>query len=538
MKPTAITLRTLTLTLTLAAGHSLAVGAERTILASRDLGGLPADALANAAAISGNGRFVAFTSDADNLTGDAAAAFPRVFVFDTETNLTTAITVGVLNAAPNNSSEAPGISADGRFVVFYSDATNLDLINTPTSAHPGWPQCYIHDRQTGTTELVSLSGIGAWGNDNSVDSGYPPAVSDDGRFVAFVSRASNLVSGGVFRTQVYLRDRGDAANGIPAETFLISVASGTGVASNLSAGLPKLTVANGQVLIAYRGTSNNIVPGDTNTAADIFLGSFTPRTPGNFSTSLTNTRVSTTASGGQAGGISRAPDISDDGNLVVFASRATNLDPLGGDANGNYDVFIKRIDTGAIRRISNSSDGDAAFGFSDDPVISGDGSTVAFQSNSPNLIDGDTNGQLDAYVYSVATQTLSRVSLADNGEQSPGGGAFPAISNDGRFVAFESTSSLTSVATTVSNVYIRDRNAPGTGCLADVANTDGDPTPDGVVDNGDFQAFFAAFFLAPGDPAQLVADVANTDGDPTPDGVVDNGDFQAFFAAFFACVGG
>ena len=68
---------------------------------------------------------------------------------------------------------------------------------------------------------------------------------------------------------------------------------------------------------------------------------------------------------------------------------------------------------------------------------------------------------------------------------------------------------------------------------ADIANTDGDPGADGVVDNGDFQAFFSAFFLPAGNPAALVADVANTDGDPTPDGVIDNGDFQAFFASFF-----
>ncbi len=69
--------------------------------------------------------------------------------------------------------------------------------------------------------------------------------------------------------------------------------------------------------------------------------------------------------------------------------------------------------------------------------------------------------------------------------------------------------------------------------IADIANTDGDPGPDGAVDNGDFQAFFSAFFLPEGNPAALVADVANTDGDPSPDGVIDNGDFQAFFASFF-----
>ncbi|MCE2967714.1 MAG: GC-type dockerin domain-anchored protein [Phycisphaerales bacterium] len=74
----------------------------------------------------------------------------------------------------------------------------------------------------------------------------------------------------------------------------------------------------------------------------------------------------------------------------------------------------------------------------------------------------------------------------------------------------------------------------GTICVADVANTDGDPLPDGVVDNGDFNAFFSAFFAAEGDPARLVADVGNTDGELGRDGVVDNGDFQLFFAQFFA----
>src|SRR5207249_1268748 len=204
----------------------------------------------------------------------------------------------------------PALSADGRFVAFGSDATNLVAGDTN-----GTTDVFVHDRQTGTTERVSVaSGGGTQGNGKSGGFFAFPALSADGRFVAFQSDATNLVAGDTNgTTDVFVHDRQTAT------TERVSV-------NGFSAG-PALS-ADGR-FVAFHSTGSNLVAGDTNGATDVFVHD---RQTG------TTERVSGASDGTQGNDASAGPALSADGRLVAFHSSATNL--VAGDANRAYDVFV------------------------------------------------------------------------------------------------------------------------------------------------------------------------------------------------------
>ncbi len=152
----------------------------------------------------------------------------------------------------------------------------------------------------------------------------------------------------------------------------------------------------------------------------------------------TTERVSVATGGAQATDTSFTGAISADGRFVAFFSDATNL--VSGDTNSTYDVFVHDRQTGATERVSVATDGTEADGVSETPAISADGRFVAFRSGATNLVSGDTNASADIFVHDRQTGTTERVSVATNGDQATGGGSSnPAISADGRFVAFWST---------------------------------------------------------------------------------------------------
>lgn len=169
------------------------------------------------------------------------------------------------------------------------------------------------------------------------------------------------------------------------------------------------------------------MPGDTNDRTDIFVRD---RQLG------VTTRVSVSDTEQQAGKASRIPRISDDGRYVVFVSDAANLVP--GDGNGHADVFVRDLQLATTTLVTVSSGGEQAEVGGYAPDISGDGHRVAFQSYSSNLVPGDTNGTDDVFVRNLATGSTRRVSLTSSDQQSEAGGYEPAISGDGRYVAFVS----------------------------------------------------------------------------------------------------
>ncbi len=363
--------------------------------------------------ISSDGRFVAFASDASNLVEADTNGTTDVFVRDRETGATSRVSVGSNGVEGNALSYEPSISDDGRFVAYSSDASNL-----VGSDANGARDVFVHDRLAGTTTRVSLAGGGAEANGGSLGS----AISGDGRYVAFFSVASNLVTGDTNGTfDVFVHDRQTGT------TTRVSVSS-AGDQGNSGSFSPSIS-GDGR-FVAFDSLASNLVSGDTNARWDCFIHD---RQAG------TTWRVSVDSGGGQGDGASNEPSISGDGWYVAFTSVASNL--VGADANGKGDVFVHDRQTGTTTRVSVDRNGVEANEVSGQPSISDDGRFIAFEAYASNLVPGDVNGNTDVFLRDQLAGTTVRVSAVVPGDQANGPSAYPAISGDGRYVAFASTAS-------------------------------------------------------------------------------------------------
>jgi Tol biopolymer transport system component len=322
------------------------------------------------------------------------------------------ISVGSNGVQGDRDSFFPKLSADGRFVAFGSLAGSL----VPGDTN-GATDVFVRDRRTGITERVSLGPGGSQGNG---DSGSP-ALSADGRFVALISEAGNLVPGDTNgATDVFVRDRRTGA------TARVSLGP-NGVQGDGDSYYPALS-ASGR-FIAFASNAGNLVPDDTNGAWDVFVR--------DRRTGITE-RVSLRPDGVQANSHSLRPALSADGRFVAFESFAGNLVP--GDTNRTNDVFVRDRRTGTTERVSVRTGGAQGNNSSTSPALSAGGRFVAFWS-SANLVPGDTNSTNDVFVRDRRTGRTERVSLGPNGAQSNGPSYSPALSAGGRFVAFESEAS-------------------------------------------------------------------------------------------------
>ena len=348
------------------------------------------------------------------------------------------------------------------------------------------------------TARVSVGPNGTQGDSFS----YSPAVSRDGRFVAFSSLATNLLPAGVDTNgagDVFVRD---LALGTTAR---VSVATG-GAETSGGAGLPAIN-DDGRY-VAFSSTAANLVAGDTNAQLDVFVHD---------RNTTTTTRVSVATGGGEGNSASWRQQISADGRYVTFDSLATNLVP--GDTNGANDVFVHDRTTGVTERVSlNSSEQQAGAGcwsawpsisddgrfvafrsspcawglpsvtvgsniwlrdrtngttqiiaggnsggspfFHDSPAVSGDGRFVLFTSNQSTVVAGDTNNAYDVFVFDRTTSTYALVSLGVGGVQGNASVGSPAtISDDGRWVAFSSdaTNLVPGDTNGVHDAFVRDR---------------------------------------------------------------------------------
>jgi tricorn protease-like protein len=267
------------------------------------------------AAISANGRYVAFFSFASNLVSGDTNAVPDVFVHDRKTGQTTRVSVATGGTQGNNDSLHPSISGNGRYVTFFSSANNL--VNGDTN---DTGDIFIHDRETGQTSRVSVASDGSQGNGDSEF----PSISGTGRYVAFFSVASNLVSGDTnFASDIFVHDRQTG------KTTRVSVAS-DGAQANDGVGIPSIS-ATGRY-VAFESFASNLVGGDTNNSQDIFVHD---RQTGK------TTRVSVATGGTQGNGDSFIIDtssISVNGRFVAFFSSASNL--VSGDTNNSQDIFV------------------------------------------------------------------------------------------------------------------------------------------------------------------------------------------------------
>ncbi len=363
--------------------------------------------------ISADGRYVAFASEATNLVSGDTNGVPDVFVHDRTTGQTTRVSVASDGSEGNSSSYDPSISADGRYVAFASAASNLVPGDTNYVM-----DIFIHDRTTGQTTRVSVALDGSQVNSASEH----PSISADGRYVAFTSYASNLVPGDTNNgTDVFVHDR------ITGQTTRVSVASG-GRQANYESNNPFIS-ADGRYVTFYSEASN-LVPEDTNEIPDIFVHD---RTTGQ------TTRVSVASDGSEGNDQSYYPSISADGRYVAFSSDASNLVP--GDTNWQGDIFIHDRTTGQTTRVSVASDGSEGNSSSFYLSISADGQYVAIGSYASNLVPGDTNNGTDVFVHDRTTGQTTRVNVASDGSQANNHSYNLSISADGRYVAFSSEAS-------------------------------------------------------------------------------------------------
>lgn len=351
----------------------------------------------SSSSVSADGRYVAFRSAADNLVPDDINDAHDIFIHDTVTGDTSRVSVASDGTQGNGSSESPSISADGRYVTFTSNASNLLEEDSNDSR-----DIFIHDRVTGETERVSVSSEGTQANDFSL----LPKISADGRFVTFVSYATNLVEGDTNGWRdIFLRDLETG------RTTRVSVAS-DGQQGDFSSYWPSLS-SDGRY-VAFYSRSSNLVADDMNASGDIFIHD---------TADGSTTRVSLSSDGAQANSNSDHPEISADGRFVAFRSSADNLVP--DDTNGFLDIFVHDTETGLTTRVSVSSDGTQGNGDSLFSSISTDGRFVAFDSRADNLVVGDSNEDTDVFLHDRMRNAETAYSIAgritdQNGNPIPG----------------------------------------------------------------------------------------------------------------------
>ena len=362
--------------------------------------------------ISEDGRYVAFEYFGDNLGGEVTSFIDNIFLHDTHTGETTLVSVASDGSQGNSSSEDPSISGDGRFVAFQSGATNLVSGDNNEER-----DIFLHDSHTGETTLVSVASDGSQGNSYNGWSDSP-SISGDGRFVAFESKSPYLVVGDTNESvDVFLHDTHTG------ETTLVSVASdgsqGNDDSECYNSG-PAIS-ADGRY-VAFCSFATNLVSEDNNEESDVFLhDTHTGET----------ILVSVASDGSHWNRYTTAPSISRDGRYVAFTAELSDTSYIGA-------IFLHDTQTGETALVSVASDGSQGNSHSNNPSISGDGRFVVFESKSTNLVIGDTNESVDVFLHDTKTGETIRVSVDSDGIHWVGDSMSPSISGDGRYVAFES----------------------------------------------------------------------------------------------------
>lgn len=396
--------------------------------------GVQANGRSEAPSISSDGRYVAFLSAATNLVAGDLNGVQDIFVHDRDTDSTERVSVASDGTEANAESLQVAISADGRYVAFMSKASNLDILIPDTN---GFSDIFVHDRDLDMTERVSLDSLG----DEADAESMHVAISADGQYIAFMSKASNLDivtpdTNGVSDIFVHDRDFGT--------TERVSVDSDGNEANGAS--FFAAISSDGQI-VAYASAASNLVSGDTNNLTDIFVHDRQTGTtelvigPAEFDTGSSIIFVE--------------PVISPDGLFVGF--RSDDDDLVAGDTNNSFDTFDIERDTAFIARSSVSSSGVQGNSDSGNPSLSSDNRFVVFSSLATNLVSQDTNGFEDVFVRDHDEGLTKRISLSVNCEEGNSGSFHSVVSGDGQTVAFTSAASnlVTDDSNSALDVFVR-----------------------------------------------------------------------------------
>ncbi len=357
---------------------------------------------------------------------------------------------------PDGTSSQPSVSGDARRIAFTSRATNL----VAADANGEVADVFVYDQASSAVELVSAGPNGEAADGRSEQ----PVLDGDGSHVAFTSHADNLVPG----------DRNEAA-----DVFVLAPGSGLVRASVSNEGdeadgpsyEPDIS-ADGRYVV-FTSNAGNLVEGDANGQADVFVRDLLTEVTVLVSASHRDRKTDRSADGE-----SSAPAISPDGGHVSFSSDAPDV--VEGDGNHRQDVFLRDLTAARTQMVSLGRGGRTgqnkamARGFAGVSDVSRDGKFVAFESDATNLAGRDRNRRTDIFVRDTTKQSTRRVSLSTTDEEGSGASGLPAITPDGRYVAFSSRADDLVAKNTVGlDVFVRDVTGGGT-VLVDV-NSQGRP---------------------------------------------------------------
>ncbi len=548
-------------------------------------------------AMTPDGRYVTFVSAANDLVSGDANGIPDIFVRDLQSNTTMLVSVGATSTSsisPTGSSETPEITPDGRYVAFYSTATNLVpgvtttgevYIRDLTAGNTIWASANarsIFQSMTGGTNEVScnfsISTNGQFvafeactnlpagviprgiilryhvqGNFTDVICSNAPVPAEsfeeihnldmtpDGRFVAFVATVGN---NSLTNTAVYLWDAqtgsntlvspdqntGGPASGVcdspvvstngqyvaflsdgtslvpgplngPYHVYLRNVQAGATIlldadTNGTGFGVISVTVpslSDDGCVIAFESGDDNIVPNDGNPDSDVFVRELAAGTA-----ELISVHDPSLPSVTPSGGISGVTpySLSANGRYIVYFSDAGNVIP--NDTSGYRDVFVRDLMTGTDVLVSANTNGVVGDSISTDPAISGNGRYVAFTSSADDLMANGTNNAQDVFVRDLQAGTTTLVSVSTDGVHPGNGDSFsPAISANGRYVLFHSKASNLasgSFGTGNENLFLRDLQT-GTTCALTSGGSGTGVYAAAMTPDGSYVAFWG---IAPG----------------------------------------
>jgi len=384
-------------------------------LMSLNSNGAVGDGISLGSSVSADGRYVAFESESTNLVAGDTNTTRDVFVRDRTSGETTLVSVALDGVTLGNGfSSNPSISADGRYVAFESLANNLVVGNLASTE-----RIFVHDRTTRATTLVSIASNTNPANGSSVE----PSISADGRYVAFESVATNLGLGSANGTwDIFVHDR------TTGETTSVSIHTDNTLSNNFA--ISASISADGRY-VAFASFANNLVVGDVTLFTDVFVRD---RIDG------TTTLVSVNSAGAHGIATSTSPSISADGRYVAFESFDGNF-VAGGEIDGAWDIFLRDRTAGTTTLATSRAGPNSRFA-----SISADGRYVAFNvaGFGANVYDRTTDDSTCVWV--VAGTTCGSVTIP---------GDRPAISADGKHVVFHATATdfVPGITTAQQHVY-------------------------------------------------------------------------------------
>ncbi len=419
--------------------QSAAAPVVRTTRESVSSTGAPAVGMVQSGSLSASGRYTVFTSMATNLV--AGVTGMHVYRHDRTTGATVLVTVAKNGSPSAFGGFAPSVSADGRFVAFAS--TGTDFVDGDTN---GLTDIFLRDMTSGTTAMVSASQTGAPANLGVSPNNVPGKreISDDGRYVAFTSSATNLVATpNNSKQQVYVKDM---ATGVVTRAS-VDAAGAAGNDNSTSAALS----GNGHV-VAFVSLAANFSPLAVSHIGQVFVRDLELGT--------TTLESLTTTGAVVANKNSLAPALSFDGRQVVFETTA-QLDPrdMDGTQAGStgWDVYLRDRAAGATVFASYTTN---TFAGTDSraPSISADGRWVGFHSTDDKFVGNDVNGTADVFLYDRVTRTFSLASKNDAGQQATAGSVGASVSSDGRLALFGSTAAnlVPTPPSTGMQLYVHD----------------------------------------------------------------------------------